>query len=706
MEEEMSLPFHPHWAHHAEEWKLGELLGVGISEPLEKVIHGDNMAHSDRPGRHGSARACRSRGGSSLNKFQVRFLPDDVTVQVPEGTVLLDAALDAGVFILAACGGSGACGQCKVRVREGSVEALKVDKVHAAARAAGFTLACQSKVVGDVVIEVPQAKVGRKVIPRDEAERMRLTATPMESPIVPENNPMMIQVLMQPPRPRPEDNVSDFERIARTLKVDHGIAPVTADLDALKDLPFQVREENWKITVALQPDDCRNSGVSLYRLRTVWPGHRDRVSAALAVDIGTTSLWGEIIDLETGKVLARSSRYNPQISMGDDVISRIVFALKRDGLDKLQQHVVKGLNEIIQETVANSGVARDCINYMVAAGNTVMTHLFLGLYPKFLRESPYVPAAQNIESVPGRELGLDLPRHALVRVFPGVASYVGGDIVSGVLANGMWDSDDMTLFIDIGTNGEIVAGNRDLMMTASCSAGPAFEGGGLEYGMRAAPGAIEGILIDPDTFEPMIRTIDSKPAMGICGSGIINIISQMLKIGILNQNGKYATDLNSSRLRDGRSGMEYVICRAPETGINEDIVLTEVDLDNILRAKAAMFSGYTCLLNKIGLSVDALDRVIIAGAFGSFINLDHAVTIGLLPDISREKFAFIGNSSLKGARLAALDRGLFERSRTIARSMTNVELSEDPSYMDNFMAALFLPHTRGELFPSVRLKIY
>jgi uncharacterized 2Fe-2S/4Fe-4S cluster protein (DUF4445 family) len=392
--------------------------------------------------------------------------------------------------------------------------------------------------------------------------------------------------------------------------------------------------------------------------------------------------------------------------MGDDVISRIVFALKKDGLEKLQKHVVKGLNEIIDETLERTGLSRDSIDYMVAAGNTVMTHLFLGLYPKFLRESPYVPVAQNVEPVPAEALGLKLHPHALVKVFPGVASYVGGDIVSGVLANGMWDSDQMTLFIDIGTNGEIVAGNKDLLMTASCSAGPAFEGGGLEYGMRAAPGAIEGILLDPDTLEPMIKTIDAKPAMGICGSGIINIISQMLKLGLLNQNGKYAGNLKTDRIREGRSGLEYVICKAPETGINEDIVLTEVDLDNILRAKGAMFAGATCLLDKIGLRVDALDRVIIAGAFGSFINLDHAVTIGLLPDIPREKFSFIGNSSLKGARLAVVDRNLFERSKAIARAMTNVELSEDPSYMDNFMAALFLPHTRSELFPSVRLRIY
>jgi uncharacterized 2Fe-2S/4Fe-4S cluster protein (DUF4445 family) len=378
--------------------------------------------------------------------------------------------------------------------------------------------------------------------------------------------------------------------------------------------------------------------------------------------------------------------------------------LKKDGSEKLQQYVVQGLNEIIDELLEKTGQPRDCVQYMVTAGNTVMTHLFLRLYPRFLRESPYVPAAQHVSAVQAATLGLNLPPSSFVRVFPGVASYVGGDIVSGVLANGMWTSEEMTLFIDIGTNGEIVAGNKDFLVTASCSAGPAFEGGGLEHGMRAAPGAIEGILIDPETLEPMIRTIDSKPALGICGSGIINIIAQLLKTGALDQNGKFSRDLNTKRIREGYSGYEYVICWAGESGIGRDIVLTEVDLDNIIRAKGAMFSGYTCLLDKIGMSVDSLERVIIAGAFGSFINLEHAITIGLLPDIERRKFSFIGNSSLKGARLAAIDRSLFRWAGEIARSMTNVELSEDHTYMDNFMAALFLPHTRAELFPSVQLR--
>ncbi len=640
-----------------------------------------------------------------MRRVHVRFLPDDVTVDMPVGQLLLDAALEAGVFLRAACGGTGGCGQCKLRVSEGSVQTLKIDKLSPKERELRFVLACQARVTGDVTVEVPKAKVGRKVIPRDEAERMRLTASPMESPLIPEINPMAFQVFVQPSAPTVTDNASDYERIVRTLKINHDIEPITASLDVVKQIPVAARENQWKITAHLLVDDVPGYNGNHYRLFRVRGGHPSGHPTALAVDIGTTSLWGELVDLETGQVLARASRYNPQIAMGDDVISRIVFSLKRDGLERLQKELVRGLNEIIDELLASSKQSRDNLNYMVAAGNTVMTHLFLGLFPRYLRESPYVPVAQNMEPVPASSLGLGMPAHTFVRVFPGVASYVGGDIVSGVLANGMWDSDELTLFIDIGTNGEIVAGNRDLLMTASCSAGPAFEGGGLEYGMRAAPGAIEGILIDPDTLEPMIKTIDTKPAMGICGSGIINIISQMLKLGILDQNGKYATDLNTDRVRPGPNGYEYVIARAAETGLGKDIVLSEVDLDNIIRAKGAMFSGYACLLNKIGLTVEALDRVIIAGAFGSFINLDHAITIGLLPDIQPEKFYFIGNSSLKGARLATIDRTLFERAKMIARSLTNVELSEDPTYMDNFTAALFFPHTKVELFPSVRLKI-
>lgn len=637
-----------------------------------------------------------------MSKAQVRFLPDDVTAEVDEGRLLLDVALEAGVFIPAACGGAGACGQCKVRVDEGEVETLKVDKLDREAKEAGYVLACQAKVTGDVTVEVPAARVGRKVIPRDEADRMTATATPMESPIEPAIEPMTMRVYLEAPPPSAEDNMSDFERIVRTLKVNHDISPVTATLEVLRDLPPRARENDWKMSASVLVEHVPDCHVTMYRLCDIQAGHVDWPPTAIAVDIGTTSLWAELVNLETGEVLGRASRYNPQMAMGDDVISRIVFSLKKDGLGKLQAEVVKGINELIEELLQKTGLPRDSIDYMVAAGNTVMTHLFLGLNCKYLRESPYVPAVQHVGPVPAEALGLAMPKNTFVRVIPGVASYVGGDIVSGVLANGMWDSDAMTLFIDIGTNGEIVAGNRDLLMTASCSAGPAFEGGGLEHGMRAAPGAVEGVLLDPETLEPMIRTMDTKPPVGICGSGIINIISQFLRTGILNRNGKFSENHKTDRIRSGRSGLEYLICAADQSGNNSDITLSEVDLDNIIRAKGAMFSGYTCLLDKIGLSVGELDRVIIAGAFGSFINLEHAVTIGLLPDIDRDKFSFIGNSSLKGARLCAVDKTLYEKAGEIARTMTNVELSEDVSYMDNFMAALFFPHTRQELFPTVQ----
>lgn len=619
------------------------------------------------------------------------------------GKTLLETALEAGVFIRAACGGAGGCGQCKVKITQGDVESLKSDKLTREERDEGYVLACRAKIAGDVTVEAPAAKVGRKVLPRDEAERMRRTAEPMAPPVKPEIDPMTVRVYLETSPPSLTDNTSDYERVLRTLKMNHDISPVTANIEVVREIPVAIRQDDWKLTACLQIEDHPALEKPIHRLCRVLPGHAPGAPVAVAVDIGTTSLWGELVDLQSGETVARASRYNPQISMGEDVISRVVYALKRDGLQRLQAEVVRGLNEIIEELLAKSGREAQTISYMVAAGNTVMTHLFLGLYPKFLRETPYVPAAQHVQAVPAEFLGLNMPDHSFVRVIPGVASYVGGDITAGVLANGMWDSDEMTLYIDIGTNGEIVAGNRDMLMTASCSAGPAFEGGGLEHGMRAAPGAVESILIDPETFEPMIKTIDSKPALGICGSGIINIISQMLRLGVLGQNGVYDTSINSDRVRQGPSGGEYVICPKEQAGVDQDIVLTEVDLDNIARAKGAMFAGYDSLLDKVGLTVESLDRVIIAGAFGSFINLEHAVTIGLLPDIPRDKFTFIGNGSLQGARLAALDRRLFHKSWEISRMMTNVELSEDPGYMDNFMAALFFPHTRAELFPTVDL---
>jgi uncharacterized 2Fe-2S/4Fe-4S cluster protein (DUF4445 family) len=636
-----------------------------------------------------------------VESVTVKFLPDDVSVNSNIGQTILEVALDAGVFIKAGCGGAGACGQCKVKLLEGSVDQDSGKRLSDEDIGMGYVLACRSRVTENITVEIAAAKSERKTLPSDDILRLQQTATPMGSPIAAELDPMAMRIYMSPPAPNALDNMSDFDRIIRTLKTDHEIEPVTANLEFIRGLPIKAREKDWDITACLQIEETP-LGTS-YRLRSILAGHVEEGPTALALDIGTTTLWAELIDLNSGESLAKASRYNPQISMGDDVISRIVYSLKKDNLQKLQRAVAEGINELLEDTLTQTGRSRDSVSYVLAAGNTVMTHLFLGLNSRYLRESPYTPVAQSIGPVRAYVLGLDLPPAAFVRVIPGVASYVGGDIVSGVLANGMNRSDEMTLFIDIGTNGEIVVGNKEMLMTASCSAGPAFEGGGLEYGMRATEGAIESVLIDPETYEPMLKTINSKPALGICGSGIINIIAQMLRLGVLNQNGVFNTELKTGRVRQGKSGGEYVICWKEDAGIDEDITLSEVDMDNIARAKGAMYSGYTCLLDKVGLSPNDLDRVIIAGAFGSFINLDYAITIGLLPDLDREKFSFIGNSSLLGARLAATDRELFNEAARISRKMMNVELSEDHTYMDNFMAALFFPHTKSELFPTVNL---
>jgi uncharacterized 2Fe-2S/4Fe-4S cluster protein (DUF4445 family) len=289
--------------------------------------------------------------------------------------------------------------------------------------------------------------------------------------------------------------------------------------------------------------------------------------------------------------------------------------------------------------------------------------------------------------------------------FPLVARYVGGDIVSGVLSSGMYQRKELTLYIDIGTNGEIVVGNADWLMTASCSAGPAFEGGGLRCGMRATAGAIERFHINPDTLEPMIVTIDKVKAKGICGSGAINILAEFLETGVLDQNGKFNRTCSTKRIRKGQDGFEYVLAYKEETGAEEDVIITEADIDNLIRAKAAMFAGYQCLLSKLDLTFKDLEKVIIAGAFGDFIDLDKAITIGLLPEMPQERYVFIGNGSLLGAKLISLSNELLDDGERIARKMTNIELSEDHSFMDKYMAGMFLPHTDGALFPEVSKRI-
>jgi uncharacterized 2Fe-2S/4Fe-4S cluster protein (DUF4445 family) len=478
----------------------------------------------------------------------------------------------------------------------------------------------------------------------------------------------------------------------------------------LKKLAATLRKADWRVTVTIV---LTRKG---YTLINVEPGNTEEQNYSIVIDIGTTTVCGQLLDLARCQVyrrtegadngtqactLAETADYNAQISYGEDVISRIVFAQKAGGLKRLQEVIVSTINGVIRELLAMSGIEVELISHLVFAGNTTMTHLVLGLDPKYIMMSPYTPTSNFIPPVRAINIGLNVKDHVFTYIFPGVASYVGGDIVAGVLGSGIFQRDEITLFIDVGTNGEIVIGNKDWLTCTSCSAGPAFEGGGIKFGMRAGNGAIEQVKINPSTYEPMILTIARAKPAGICGSGLIDLVAELFEAGAIDQNGKFNRELPTARVREGESGWEYVLSFAAESRIGRDIVLTEVDLDNLIRAKAAIYAGCKTLLDSVGLRFEDLERVIIAGGFGHSIDLEKAQMIGLLPDVPVEKFIFVGNGSLLGARLLSFSRELLKQTERIAKTMTNIELANNPAFMDEFIAALFIPHTNESDFPRV-----
>lgn len=633
------------------------------------------------------------------------------------GENLLRAAMAAGVFLNAACGGSGVCGKCRVRIVRGQLESSPGPFLSDEEFAQGFRQACQSTVLTDLVVEVPpESQLDRGALARDRdgqaAGRLASTQELETLAVGWRFNPALRKYYVELSPPSAEDNRSDLSRLLLGLKKSHGIDSISTDFRVIRELPELLRQADWKVTATLvntrvshSVDDFQFHGPRKPKLIRVEPGDTSREHYSVVLDIGTTTVWGQILDLHKGATLAEASDYNGQIRYGDDVITRIVHALRPGGLRALQQAVVATINGIIAELVEKAGVPRDRISHLTAAGNTTMTHLLLGINPKYIREAPYVPAANFVPPVRAVGLGLEVAEHVHLYTFPSVSSYVGGDIVSGVLGSGLFQRKDLTLYMDVGTNGEIVVGNSDWMITASCSAGPAFEGGGLRHGMRATTGAIEDFRMDPKTLEPVLLTVGRAKPKGICGSGLINMLAELLECCVIGQNGKFRTDLGTPRIREGEGGMEYVLAWASDAAIGQDIVLTEADIDNVLRAKAAMFAGCYTLLESADLRPEDLDRVMIAGAFGSFLNLESAITIGLLPELPLDRFQFVGNGSLLGARLISMSNEMLDDAERVARMMTNVELSESRSFMDHYMAALFLPHTHTNLFPGVMGRI-
>lgn len=631
-------------------------------------------------------------------KLKVHFEPDNIDIAVAPGENLLDVARAAGARIYASCGGQGTCGTCKMVIEKGKVKTTRTRRVSDEEFAKGVRQACQSKVITDLSVHIPvESRLEKAVLAHERKVAAETVATGWRY------KPPLTKCYMELPPPTLEDQASDLSRLLRGLKQQCHLSNIGVDFDVVKDLASTMRKKDWKVTVTTltkagkTKDERRRPTVI-----GVEPGNTTQKHYSLAFDIGTTTVCGQLLDLNRGTVIASNLMYNGQIKYGADVISRINHSQKPGGLKQLQTAVVDTINHVIDELLKQGGVSIRHIGHVMLAGNTTMTEILLGLNPQYIRLAPYTPVANFFPPVEARSLGIKVSKQAYLFTFPDVSSWVGGDIVSGVIGCGMHQRKTLTLFIDIGTNGEIVIGNSDWMVTASCSAGPAFEGGGIRHGIIATEGAIQDFTIDAKTFEPKIGTIRGTKPKGICGSGLINTVAELLEAGVIGQNGKFNRDLPTKRVRPSEDGYEYVIAWAPETQIGRDIVITEVDIDNMMRAKAAMYAGYLTLSKSVGMDCCAnLEQVIIAGAFGSSLNIEKSINIGLLPDLPRERFTFIGNGSLMGARLTSFSTDLLDDARRVAMMMTNIELSENVDFMNNFIAALFLPHTNTNEFPNV-----
>lgn len=644
---------------------------------------------------------------------QVTFQPDNITVDVyRHGENLLRVAMAAGVHINASCGGNGTCGKCKIIIDKGKVESEHSEKLNDEQWQQGYRLACRTQVIDDLTITIPpESRIDNSALKRKTGgQRHILKARDLNTLVQGLSiNPAVFKCYLELPPPTADDNMSDLGRLMREIKKSYKYDRISTDFHLLRRLSQVLRQADWKVTVTLVYNP---KGFKLIDLE---PGDTSKDNYSIIIDVGTTTVKGQLLNLEECRIAhsnttdtdsenlcAEDARYNSQVGFGEDVISRIVHSQKKGGLEALQQAVVADINEIIAHLLESAGIRNDQISHLVLAGNTTMTQLLLGIDPKYIREDPYVPTANFFPPVRALEIGINLPDYIHIYTFPLVSSYVGGDIVAGVLGSGIFQRDELTLFIDVGTNGEIVLGNCDWLVCTSCSAGPAFEGGGVKNGMRASQGAIEQVRINPETFEPMVITIGNQKPLGICGSGLIDAAAEFLLTGIIEPNGKFDRTLKTSRVREGDNGWEFVLVSAEQAaeGIG-DIVLTEGDIDNLIRTKGAIYAGCRILLESVGLSFNDLDRVIIAGGFGQFINLERAIFIGLLPELSTDKFMFVGNGALLGARLVSFSREMMKDAQRVSDMMTNIELANNMKFMDEYVAALFLPHTDTNAFPGV-----
>lgn len=620
--------------------------------------------------------------------MELRLTTEEV-VRLKEGEDIYSALKRSGIYLVASCGGKGTCGKCKVKIVEGDRDVISYGKLTQKEKESDIVLACQTVPKGNILIEIPKESrlvVGDKIAiarTKDLVEYLKSFGVKI--------NPAVKRIRLKLPPPTISDNISDLERLKRTLD-EKGMSNIRFSHGFVSTMADTLRIANWNAELTyIGGDDIPYEAIFLSSFEAC------SRRFGVAVDIGTTTVVVYLINLLTGEIVDIGSTYNSQMRYGDDVITRIVHATEGSGLLELRDAVVADINTIVNSLKERHGIETCEIDTATISGNTTMSHIFWGLNPVSIREEPYVPTLNQFPQWKGGTAKLSINQQSPVYTVPCVASYVGGDIVAGVLASKMHRNPEIALFMDIGTNGEIAIGNNEWLMTAACSMGPCFEGSGIRCGMRATSGAVESVKIDPKTCEPTIGVIGGGHPMGICGSGMIDAISEMFLTGLIDQKGKFVKG-KTGRIREGEDGLEFVLYR--DEIHHKDIALAEVDVENIIRAKAALYAGIKTLLSEVGFTMDAIEKVYIAGGFGNYINAERAIILGMLPDIAKERFIFMGNTSITGAYLCLLSEELRKEAEDIASKMTYLELSVYRSFMDEYMSALFLPHTDMSQFPT------
>lgn len=637
-----------------------------------------------------------------MSSYSVSFYPENIIVMIDENDSLLYAINLAGIPVKASCSGRGTCGSCGIIIKQGQVKLAVGAVPDQRYQGKEFLPACRCFPLSNLVVELPtESKLtGQQVLLDnsfdEETETLNVYSKNTLCDMFPFDSPVYRKITIVIPEPSLNDPIDDLSRLNRSIHKATGMEKLRPTMGLLRILPDLLRRGGWKITISL----AGIPGSEFTEVDFVEPGCENDRYFGLAVDIGTTTVVAQLVDLESGTVTSAKGAFNKQASFGDDVITRIIYASEH-GVIVLQEAILDTINELIEEMLEEISIKPSDIKAAVCAGNTTMTHFLLGLDPSNIRLEPYTPVANKFPAMRAARAGLNIYNQAWVHIAPGTASYMGGDITAGLLVTGMVFADDLSLFIDIGTNGEMVLGNKEWLVSCACSAGPAFEGWGIKHGMRACPGAIERVVISQDGQKVKYDTVGNSPPMGICGSGLIDTLSWLYKSGIIDRTGSMIKDPNKQRVRETISGREFVLAWAGEAGNKADIYLSDAEIKNLIRSKAAVYAGIRTMLHMVGLPVEAISRVYIAGGFGRQINIRAAINIGMLPDIPLEKYTYIGNSAVKGARLALLSGQARELFYNIADKITYLELSNGNLFMDEFISAIFIPHTELSLFPTV-----